>query len=185
VRRTVPAFNPLRLIVTPLSEALGRLFDALMLVAALTLLAMVAIVTLDILLRNVAGSAIAWSNEVSEYMLYLITLLAAPWLLRRGRHVRLDLVLTIVPRRVAWFMEIAVDAVGIGTCIVFLRYSLLMTYDSWRLGSITIKNLVFPEWWLLVPLPLTFALLAIEFILRLHRLLGAEVGPRADSTSVG
>jgi hypothetical protein len=37
-----------------------------------------------------------------------------------------------------------------------------MAYDSWRLGAITIKNLVFPEWWLLAPLPVAFVLLAIE-----------------------
>ena len=30
-----------------------------------------------------------------------------------------------------------------------MRYGLKMTIDSAVLGSITIKNLVFPEWWLL------------------------------------
>ena len=37
-----------------------------------------------------------------------------------------------------------------------VRYGLHMAADSFRLGSITIKNLVFPEWWLLAPLPLCF-----------------------------
>ncbi len=40
-----------------------------------------------------------------------------------------------------------------------MRYGGLMTFDSAMLGSITIKNLIFPEWWLLAPLPVTFALL--------------------------
>ena len=69
--------------------------------AALILLAMVVIVTADIVLRNLdAQRHFVWANEVSEYSLYLITLLTAPWLLRRGQHVRLDIILTLVPR--AW-----------------------------------------------------------------------------------
>ena len=39
---------------------------------------------------------------------------------------------------------------------MLVRYGVAMTYDSWRLGAITIKNLVFPEWWLLAPLPVDF-----------------------------
>ena len=41
---------------------------------------------------------LAWSNEISELMLYLITLLAAPWLLREGQHIRVDIVLRALPR---------------------------------------------------------------------------------------
>ena len=48
-------------------------------------------------------------------------------------------------------------------------YGAVVTVQSARLSSITIKNLVFPEWWLLWPLPVCFALLAIEFAFRLHR----------------
>ena len=89
---------------------------------------------------------------------------------------RLDLVLTLVPPRVAWLMEAVGDLLGFVVCLVLVRYGIAMTYDSLRLGSITIKNLVFPEWWLLAPLPSTFALLAIEFVFRFDRLLGGERG---------
>jgi TRAP-type C4-dicarboxylate transport system permease small subunit len=171
--------------MTKLSNAFGRLFDALAFVAALILLAMVAVVTTDIVLRNLTRGGISWSNEVTEYALYLITLLVAPWLLRRGQHVRLDLVLGAVPPRPAWLMEAVGDVLGLLVCLVLLRYGAAMAFDSARLGAITIKNLVFPEWWLLAPLPITFALLAIEFVFRLHRLLTGERGRRIEATSVG
>ena len=166
-----------------LSALFGRLFDAMAALAALTLFAMVAVVTGDIVLRNVARGGFLWANEVSEYALYLMTLLTAPWLLRRGAHIRLDLVLVIVPVRVAWLMEAASDILGFAVCVVLVRYGAAMTYDSWRIGSITIKNLVFPEWWLLAPLPIVFVLLAVEFVFRFHRLLGQRTR-RADATSV-
>src|SRR6478609_4133878 len=98
--------------MTRLSNAFGRLLNALAVVAALTLLAMVVMVTADIVLRNLTRTGFPWANEVSEYALYIITLLTAPWLLRRGQHVRIDLVLTFVPPRVAWLMEGVGDVIG-------------------------------------------------------------------------
>jgi TRAP-type transport system small permease protein len=171
--------------VIRLSAFFGRLFDALAAAAALGLLAMVVLVSADIILRNLIGGGFAWANEVSEYALYLITLFTAPWLLRRGQHVRLDLFLAVVPPRLAWTMEAAADLIGLAASLVLMRYGLTMTLESWRLGALTIKNLVFPEWWLLAPLPCFFLLIAVEFVFRFHRLLGAERTRRVEATSVG
>jgi TRAP-type C4-dicarboxylate transport system permease small subunit len=170
--------------VNAISEAYGKILDALAVLAAMTLFAMVAMVTGDIVLRNVSNTGFVWANEVSEYALYLMTLFTAPWLLRRGQHIRLDLVLVLLPPRVAWVMEALADVLGIAVCLVLVRYGIAMTYDSFSIGAITIKNLVFPEWWLLAPLPAAFALVALEFVFRLRRLLMGEPGRRADATSV-
>jgi len=170
--------------MTRASAAFGRLLDALATAAALILLAMVVIVTADILLRNVVGTSFSWANEVSEYALYLMTLLTAPWLLRRGQHVRLDIILTMVPPRVAWLMEAGGDVLGFAVCLTLIRYGLDMTLDSARIGALTIKNLVFAEWWLLAPLPAALALLAVEFVFRFQRLLTGERGRRMEATSV-
>ena len=169
--------------MTRLSNAFGRLFDALAVIAALVLLAMVVVVTADIVLRNLTRSGFPWANEVSEYALYGMTLLTAPWLLRRGQHVRIDLLLTAVPARAAWVMESVGDVIGFLVCVVMVRYGFHMTADSFRIGSLTIKNLVFAEWWLLAPLPLIFMLLALEFVFRLHRLLTSEPSRRIEATS--
>lgn len=166
------------------SAAFGRLLGVLAVLAALTLLGAVLLVSADILLRNLTRTGFAWANEISEYALFFITVLTAPWLLRRGQHIRLDLLLAAVPARLAWLMEAAADLVGFAVCAVLIRYSLIMTLDSHRLGSITIKNLVFPEWWVLVPLPACFILLAIEFVFRFRRLVTGEKGRRREATSV-
>jgi TRAP-type C4-dicarboxylate transport system permease small subunit len=171
--------------MTRFSALLARLFDLLAVVAALILLAMVVLVTADIVLRNTARVGFAWANEVTEYALYLITLLTAPWLLRRGQHVRIDMMLVLVPPRLAWMMEAAADVVGLAASLVLIWYGSVMTAQSARLGSLTIKNLVFPEWWLLWPLPVCFVLIAIEFVFRFHRLMGAPRTRRIEATSVG
>src|SRR5207244_9705667 len=69
--------NDQRTMILRLSNAFGRMFNALAVLAALTLLAMVVLVTADILLRNMTRTGFPWANEVSEYALYVITLLTA------------------------------------------------------------------------------------------------------------
>ena len=168
-----------------LSDLFTRLLNAFAILAAMVLLVMVVMVSADIILRNLTRTGFPWANEVSEYALYLTTLLTAPWLLHRGQHVRIDLVLTLVPARVAWLMELLGDIAGFAVCLVMMRYGIKMTIDSAALGSITIKNLVFPEWWLLWPLPLCFALLAAVFVFRFDHLMRSERSRRDEVTSVG
>ena len=166
-----------------LSEWYGRLLDALVVAACILLLLMTVMIGADVMSRNLGGGGVPVSNEISEDILYLMTLLAAPWLLRQGQHIRVDIILRTLPVRVAWALEWLGDIVGFLCCLYFVWYGLLITVASFSAGSINIKTLVTPEWWSLAPLPLGFALLAIEFIFRMHRLASAEIGLRDDAVS--
>jgi TRAP-type transport system small permease protein len=136
-----------------------------------------------VFLRNIGAGGIPPSNELSEDSLYLITLLAAPGLLRQGQHIRIDIVLRALPRRLGWIMEWIGDVVGLVCCLLFVWYGTSVAAASFFDGSISIKTLVLPEWWLLAPMPVAFALLAIEFVFRMHRLASAERRPREDAVS--
>jgi TRAP-type transport system small permease protein len=166
-----------------LSEWYGRLLDALVFAACLLLLVMTIMIGADVVSRNIGGGGVAVSNELSEDILYLMTLLAAPWLLRQGQHIRVDIILRALPVRVAWFLEWAGDIIGLLCCIYFVWYGCLITIASFKAGSINIKTLVTPEWWTLAPLPVGFTLLGIEFIFRMYRLSTAEIGLRDDAVS--
>ena len=166
-----------------LSDRYGRLLEALIFLACLLLLAMTLLIGADVLLRNAGLGGVAPSNELSEDIIYLVTLLAAPGLLRQGQHIRVDIILRTLPLRVAWLLEWLGDIVGLLCCLYFVWYGLLITAASYSAGSINIKTLVTPEWWTLAPLPLGFLLLAIEFVFRMYRLASAEAGLRDDAVS--
>ena len=170
-----------------LEAAFGKAIEALALLASIALLAMVAIICADVLTRNVAipglPRGIAWSNEISELLLYGITLLAAPWLLREGRHIRVDIVLRALPKRAAYACEWIADVLGFVSCLWLVVYGSSAAWKSQQSSALSIKTLVMPEWWFLVPLPACFALLAIEFVFRMRRLAHAAVGPRDDAVS--
>lgn len=166
-----------------LSDGYGRLLDGMLVAACLLLLAMTFLTGFDVLFRNVGLGGIPPSNELSEYGLYLTTILAAPALLRRGQHIRVDIILQILPPRVAWLLEWVGDIVGIVCCVYFVWYGTVVTYASYAGGSVSIKTLVLPEWWIFAPMPVCFLMLAIEFIFRMRALALAEQAPRAEATS--
>jgi TRAP-type transport system small permease protein len=166
-----------------LSQAFGHILVGLMLVACLLLLAMSLMIGADVLTRNIGLGGIAWSGEMSENIIYLVTLLSAPWLLRQGQHIRVDILLRALPERTAWLLEWAGDLLGLACSIYFVWYGWAVLAASYRAGAITIKTLVTPEWWMLAPLPAAFLLLAVEFLFRMHRLARAERAPRTDAVS--
>ncbi len=92
-----------------LAAGYGRLLAALALLGCAVLFGMMLVIVADVLLRNVrilpGVHGVSWASEVTEYALYLLTLLTAPWLLRRGRHIRIDIVLRVIPPRLAWRCE--------------------------------------------------------------------------------
>jgi TRAP-type C4-dicarboxylate transport system permease small subunit len=170
-----------------ISALYGRFIEALASLACLMVLVMVVVICLDVLLRNVAlvpsMRGIDWSTDLTETMLYLITMCAAPWLLRRGQHIRVDIVLRAVPKRLAWCCEWLTDAVGLFCCLVMVWYGVKTAAASYSSGAMTVKTLATPEWWLLTPLPIAFALLAIEMLFRMRRLMQGDRGPREDAVS--
>ena len=165
------------------SALFGRLLDAMLLAGCLLLLFMTLLIGADVALRNLGRGGVAWSNEVSEYILYLMTLLAAPWLLRQGQHIRVDILLRALPARVGWGLEWLGDILGLACSLYFVWYGWKVLAASYAAGSISIKTLVLPEWWLMVPMPVAFALVAIEFVFRMWRLANAARAPRADAVS--
>lgn len=166
-----------------LNDLYGNLLTALALLGAMLLFAMMLMICTDVVLRGMRMSGVPWASEMSEYILYGSTFLAAPWLLRQGRHVRLDLVLRGLPPGLAWRAEWLADIIGMATCTT-------LTWAGWRIllaskdnGNIVIKTIAFTEWWLLIPIPLTFLLLSIEFVFRMVRLSNGPRQLRNEATS--
>ena len=172
-----------------LERAYGRLLELLALAGCALIFAMTLMICADVFLRNVrivpGMVGLAWANEISEAMLYLITLLTAPWLMRQGQHIRVDIILRAVPPAVGWMFEWIVDLLALACCAVIAYYSARAALASWSAGSLSIKTLITPEWWLLSALPVAFLALTVEMLFRMRRLALAERAPREDAVSTG
>lgn len=158
-----------------LAKAYGWVLGACGAFAALLVLAMTALIVADVVLRNVFRVTLPASVELTEYAMFFASAFAAPWLLRRGQHIRVDIVVMRAKPFVAWVMEILCDLIGLALSLLMSWYGIAMVVRSWRGETLVVKNLIFPEWLILWPLPVMFVLLAVEFVFRLQRIL---TGPR-------
>ena len=143
------------------------LVQALAWVAAALLGATALAVTIDVVARNVGLGAFPWVLEASEIVLPLATFCVAPWLLLRNEHVRLDILLQALPPTAARAVDAVANLIGLAVCVVLSVYGIRTILNSAQQGAMVIKSLVFPEWWLYVPVPLCFVLLGLEFVRRL------------------
>jgi TRAP-type C4-dicarboxylate transport system permease small subunit len=149
--------------------AWGRLMRACGTAAALIIGIMVVLVGYDVLARNTGLRGLAWTAEASEYGLALATLLAAPWLLWAEQHVRLDLLQMSLSARAWSRLYRAAAAVCLLVSVTLAWYSVAVIFDLRQSGAVIMKSFTFPEWWVYVPAPLCFGLMAIESLRQLLR----------------
>lgn len=144
-------------------SALDLLIDALAALAAALLCALVVLILVDIGARYLRVFSIAWALEASEYMLYAITFLGAPWVLREEGHIAVELVVERLPPRAKRFARRAADVLGAVVCIVLLYYACRVTWRSYASGTMVHQSFVFPEWWVYAGMPVVIAILLVVY----------------------
>ncbi len=132
----------------------------------------IALICLDVALRDFGLGSLPWLIELSEYLMYAGTFLAAPWVLRQGNHVRVDMLFVALPKKLAIRLEQLVDLVGFGISLVLLYYGSAVVSDAWRSDMVAYKTWYVPEWLLFLAIPVGALMLATEFVLRFMRVQG-------------
>ena len=147
--------------------AYERLLTGCGFLAGATLVVLAVLITLDVLLRNLGLFSSGALVEITEYALFVTTFMAAPWVLWQGSHVRVDLVLSQVPGPVARLMEIGADLAGLICSAVLGWHGFNVALVSFQRGDLIVKQLVVPEWTLMMFIPAGCILLVIEFVRRI------------------
>ena len=133
-------------------------------IAGVLLCALTALICVDVAARSLRWFPMPWSLDVAEYLLYGITFLGAPWVLRNGGHISVDLVsqhLAPRPRRV---LQRIANTIGAVVCLVLLVFSSRVLYASFTDGTMVYETFVFPEWLLFTLAPPVFLLLLVIFV---------------------
>jgi TRAP-type C4-dicarboxylate transport system permease small subunit len=174
--------SPFRLII----RGLDAIMESLCVAFGLVLGAIIVLICVDIFSRNLSIGSLPWMVEITEYAMYGGTFLAAPWVLRQGSHVRVDLLLISLPKKAAQRLEQTTDVCGFFVSLVMAYYGSVVVLDAYRFKMQQFKSLVVPEWILLLPIVIGCTLLAIEFLLRIFRVEGvvAEKYNPADRPTI-
>jgi TRAP-type C4-dicarboxylate transport system permease small subunit len=135
-------------------------------------------VSADVILRNLNWTNLPWVVEVSEYILFIATFLAAPWVMHKDGHTRVDLLTRMLPVRAGTVTRTIADCVALSVCLFLLYYGARVALEAFRLNTQIFKQLVVPEWWLYSVIPVTGILLTTEFLIRIMGRFGR--GPMAQ-----
>ncbi|MBK0329589.1 TRAP transporter small permease [Rhodobacteraceae bacterium F11138] len=156
---------------------MGRIYKVILLslaiVAGLLLVFLVVVIGAEAILRLFNFGSIRGSVQFSEYAIFSLAMLAAPWLLYNDGHLRVTIVLDSLGRRARARVLLLTDVIGLVATAVTLRYAFDVLVQSYQHGRFLFDDVVVSEWMLQWQVPLALALLVIEFSRRIWLALGS------------
>jgi TRAP-type C4-dicarboxylate transport system permease small subunit len=154
--------------VRKVSAILDGTIGLLAFVAGVILIFVLLSVCAEVVMRYFLGRPIIWVTEVSEYSLLYITFLGAAWVLKRERHVKMELVLDRLNPKVQALVNTITSIVGAIICLALTYYGAQVTWDHFVRGlhtPTTLRPLLFP---ILAVIPLGSFFFFIQFLRRTH-----------------
>jgi TRAP-type C4-dicarboxylate transport system permease small subunit len=109
------------------------------------------------------GFTLPWTTEVTEYALYWLTFLGAPWVLKEGGHISIDIVtqrLSDGARAKLWRLVALLGAI---IAAILLYYSVAVLFKSIAEKTMIVRTLTVSESWIFAPLPACVLLMLLIF----------------------
>ena len=131
--------------------------------AAFLMAAMMAVICIDVLLRNLGYQSSAHFFTFTEYALLLVPCMGAPWLVRERGHIYVEILLMTLGERARARMTLAIGVVCIALCLVLAWYGFDITWQNFVQSEKDVRSLDMPRWMIVIWIPLGFFLMAVEF----------------------
>ena len=126
---------------------------------------MFTMIVIDVSIRTFGYNPPLFTSTIVEYALLYLAMCSAPWLVRERGHVAIEAMVAIMPD----FIRRPLAKLVYLTCALA---SFLFTYlcadifiDYWVGGELDVRGVDMPYWLQFLPLPLCFALIALEFMM--------------------
>jgi TRAP-type C4-dicarboxylate transport system permease small subunit len=144
----------------------------------LLLLAMI-IISVGVASRYLLGRPIGWAIEIVEYSLLYIAFLTAPLVLRRGAHVRMDLIFNRLSPRLQSTLNLITSTLSTIVCFILFWFGARVTGDLFRTGYTTPTVLEVPKFVVIGIIFIGFGILFVLFSIRTYNLLSNWKVPRS------
>ena len=154
-------------------KLLGTIFDytlnALAFIAGLLLAFLMLSIAVEVILRFITGhSVLWWAVETSEYILLYFTFLAAAWLLKRGGHIKMDIIFVRLKPRVQGVMNVINSILIALVSLILIWYGGETVLEHFKLGLYAPFGLEIPKYILLLIIPIGFLFLFIQSLRMLY-----------------
>ncbi len=139
------------------------LIDTMAFVAGILLVLAVLIVSFEICMRYFFQQPQVWTVEVCEFILFILAFLGAPWLLKKGGHASVDIVVERMGPGLKRYASLFASAVGILVSLVLVWFSLMTSWQCYTDGVVLTKTLTVSKYYFLLFIALGYFCLMIEF----------------------
>ena len=147
-----------------LAWAYERLLNAFKIGAEIVVFLIFLLIVVEVFVRLMGLQPSSYTLGVVEYGLLWFTMLGAPWLVRMKGHVFVDSLVQLLPAVVQSVLARLVYVICIVCSLFFIYYSTDLAIDAFLSGEMDIRGEAQPLWLLLVPIPVSFAMVAFEFL---------------------
>ncbi len=147
-----------------LDRVLNRLETALAVLAGLLLLFITFSICATIALRALNLQVPLWSVQFNEYSLLWITFLGGAWLLRKKRHVSLDILTRRLTGRNLGMLNTFHAVLGLLVCGFLTWVCGVVTWDHFQRGIIDVRAVDVPKHWILSVVFFGFLIMTLQFM---------------------
>jgi TRAP-type C4-dicarboxylate transport system permease small subunit len=145
-------------------------------VAGVLLLLITLFVSYSVILRYSGLRPPIWILQFTEYGLLWITFLAAAWLLRHEKHIRIDTLVMRFGPKTRQIFNVIVSVLGIAVSFVIFWFGTQKTLDLHARQIMDVKGVIVPLYPLFLIIPLGGLMLLIQFLRNFLELLKTRQG---------
>jgi TRAP-type C4-dicarboxylate transport system permease small subunit len=142
-------------------ETLSRIFGV---IAILLLGASVLVVNQMVFVRYVLNGSTIWQTEFVTYSIVAATFLGSPYVLLLKGHVRVDLIENAVGENGKIGLRLISDVLSLVFCGLLAWAGWIYFHEAWADNWTTDTVWALPLWIPLLPMPVGFGLLCLQFV---------------------
>ncbi len=121
----------------------------------------------EVVARYLFNKPTLYSVEFSEYLLIFLAFMAAAWVLQEDKHVRMQSILHLFPKRIQHLLISLNASIVLLFCAILVWQGGKAAYIAWRGGYHSSSLLNTPMWIPYLIIPLGSLLLALQLIVHI------------------
>jgi TRAP-type C4-dicarboxylate transport system permease small subunit len=146
-----------------LIRAYDLIVTAMAVIAGAALVWLMVAIVWSVTMRNLGLQPHAWLFTSTEYGVFYMTMLGAPWLVRRRGHVHIELLTAALPPRLRRALSRMVALGCVLVCAYLAWRGFLLVQTNIARMDFDVRAYFYPRWLLTIAFPVSFGLMAIEF----------------------
>jgi TRAP-type transport system small permease protein len=158
---------------------IGRVARAASTMAGVAVLAIVVLITYDVLMRHFLNEPQLFVDEVASFLQILIIFGGLAYTFRTGGHVRVDLLTTRLSGRARAWLRAAGLALSLAFLVIVIWTTAQSALTAYRYGRVS-TVMLYPLWLPMLVIPLGLALLGVIMLLALAQQLRRLRAPEPD-----